>query len=414
MTTRAPERRPPAPPPAPPADAPRRIRIPAFLLVSLAAILGATLYPSSYEGALGWDGCILCGDRGLADALLNVVLFAPLGAALARLGVRPLRAIAAAAALSVCIELAQLLIPGRDPAPPDLLFNTLGGAVGWVIGMRLGVLLRPSPHVAGRMAVAWSLLFAAAIAATGWLTAPAPPPGPYVGQWTPEIGDYPLLPARILDARIGGVPVFYDEFGPRAAVRAALARGDRIDIEWIVGWRIGRSAPLLRIVGRGGEEAAAVFIRGEDAIFIHRTRAAALLLDQPTHAAHDVIRGIVPGDTLRLAVWLDGRATELRTDAGYAARNAMGPGRGWALLWSVMGMTRDVERLLDGLWIALWMLPLGLWMRRRALSLPALPIAAAALALLPPLVSLAPPGPVEIIGALVGLLAGAALGRIVR
>lgn len=394
-----------APAPARPAPV-RRVRVPLFLLLSLAAIGYATLTPSAHEGASGWDGCILCGDRGLADALLNVVLFGPLGMALARMRIRPLRAIAVGAVLSACIELAQLVIPGRDPTPPDLLFNTLGTALGYAVGTRMDVLLRPSDRAAGWMALAWSAAFAVVVGLTGWLTGPAPPPGPYVGQWTPEIGDYPLLPARVLEARIGGVPIPYGRLDGDAAVRDALARAAPIEIRWIVGWRIGEAAPLLRIVGRGGEEAVAVFIHGERAIVLHRTRAAALRLDRPSLAAPAVIRGIVPGDTVRMTVRMDGRRARFVTDAGHASADGLGPGRGWVLLLSRMETPAGTARALDAAWIALWMVPLGLWMRRRAIV-----IAGAALVVLPPLVSLALPGIAEMAGALLGLALGALLRK---
>jgi hypothetical protein len=378
------------------------------------AILLATLTPSASEGAAGWDGCLLCGDRGLADALLNVALFAPLGAALARRGMRTPLALVLAAALSALVEAAQLGIPGRDPSPPDLLFNALGAAAGYAVGVRMNALLRPSARVAGRLALGWSLAFLAVVAGTGWLTAPAPPPGPYVGQWTPRLADHPLLPARILAARIGGVRVPRGRLASADPVRSALAGSEPLEARWIVGWRIGQPAPLLRVVGAGGDEAAALFIDGEDLILVRRTRAARLRLDRPALRAPGVTRGIAPGDTVRLRVRMDGRTAWFANDSGWSARDGMGPGRGWALLFSVFSMRGGAARALDGLWLLLWMVPLGLWLRRRRASAVALAIAAAALAVLPPLASLAPVRVHEVLGACCGLLAGAVLSRVLR
>lgn len=409
MTTRAPRRfRRPAAAPPPPAAGPARGRATLPLVFSLAAILLATLTPTAGEGAAGWDGCVVCGDRGLADALLNLALFAPLGAALARRGVGVRAAVALAAALSASVELAQLLVPGRDPSPPDLLFDTLGAAAGYPLGPWRGGIPRPARRAAA-LAPGWSLLFAAAVAGTGWLTAPAPPPGPYVGQWTPETGDHPLLPARVLDARIGGVPVPRGPFGPEADVRAALRADSSLRVRWIVGWRIAEPAPLLRIVGGDGEEAAALFIHGEDLLVLQRTRAARLRLDRPALRAPGVIRGIAPGDTVTLTLRRAGRAARISTDAGWRGRDGMGPGRGWALLFWDARMGRGTARGLDALWTCLWMAPLGLWLRRRPASLAALVVAALALGVLPPLVGLAPAGVLEAGAALGGLLAGVAL-----
>jgi hypothetical protein len=72
---------------------------------------------------------------GDAELLLNLILFVPLGATIALLLSRrawPL-AILAGVVLSAAVELAQGSIPGRVPDTQDVLWNTLGAAVGVVI-----------------------------------------------------------------------------------------------------------------------------------------------------------------------------------------------------------------------------------------------------------------------------------------
>ena len=66
------------------------------------------------------------------DDVLNVLLFVPLGGTLALLLARrwwPL-AIVCSFALSVAVEFAQRSIPGRVPDGDDVLWNTVGAAVG--------------------------------------------------------------------------------------------------------------------------------------------------------------------------------------------------------------------------------------------------------------------------------------------
>jgi VanZ family protein len=62
-----------------------------------------------------------------------VLLFAPLGAALRALGRRRAATAGVGLALSTAIELAQLAIPGRTTSTADVIWNTLGAAVGWAL-----------------------------------------------------------------------------------------------------------------------------------------------------------------------------------------------------------------------------------------------------------------------------------------
>ncbi|HEV2593343.1 MAG TPA: VanZ family protein [Gaiellaceae bacterium] len=66
----------------------------------------------------------------------NLVLFALPAAVLFTLGWPLRRTVAAGFALSLTIELLQLAIPGRTTATTDVLCNTLGAAVGWLIAAR--------------------------------------------------------------------------------------------------------------------------------------------------------------------------------------------------------------------------------------------------------------------------------------
>ncbi len=84
-------------------------------------------------------------ERGISAHLLidlagNVAVFVPLGAALAlalggqTAGRRLLLATLGGAGLSLFIELAQTAIPSRVSAPGDWALNTLGAALGALIG----------------------------------------------------------------------------------------------------------------------------------------------------------------------------------------------------------------------------------------------------------------------------------------
>lgn len=97
--------------------------------------------------------CLACGDAGLTDVILNVLLFLPLGL-LARAAGWPVgRTVLALLLLSVGIELAQAkLLIGRDASLGDVLANSSGGFAGWLL---LPVLLgsaRPGRAFATRAA----------------------------------------------------------------------------------------------------------------------------------------------------------------------------------------------------------------------------------------------------------------------
>jgi hypothetical protein len=404
--TRTPPRR--APGAGAAADRPRRRRLGAAVscFLCLAAILAATLFPSAHEGATGWDGCLFCGSRGLADALLNVALFVPLGAALARLGVPARFALPLAALLSAGIETAQFFVPGRDPSPPDLLFNSAGAALGSLAGQHAARLLLPSGRGAARLSLAWSALFAAAVALTGWLTGPSFPRDTLYGQWTPEVGDMPVYDGRVLAARVGPAAVARGRLGDSRPVREALVAGAPVEAVVLVGPPHPALSPVLRIVDEEEREAVLLAAEGRDFVFGYRMRAENVRLDRPLFRVPDARRDIPAGDTIRVAVQRRGRGIAARVDGRLVGAPRLDVGRGWTLLFFSLSFGERTSRALDALWIALWTLPLGLWARRRARWYLAAGIAAAALVALPGMVALAPAGLEEVVGAAAGVAAG--------
>ena len=84
------------------------------------------------------------GQGGYVEPLLNVLMFVPLGLALAVQLAQHLRSIyvflivfVLCAAFSLTIETLQLLVPSRHSTLMDLLTNTLGGGIGYGIHTRV-------------------------------------------------------------------------------------------------------------------------------------------------------------------------------------------------------------------------------------------------------------------------------------
>jgi hypothetical protein len=85
------------------------------------------------------------------DQVLNALLFVPLGGTLALL--LPLRfwwtAVVAGLALSATVEYFQSSIPGRVPDADDVLWNTVGAAVGVVVVTVPRLIVAATRHTRG-------------------------------------------------------------------------------------------------------------------------------------------------------------------------------------------------------------------------------------------------------------------------
>ena len=107
----------------------------AALGASLAFVLGITLRPVD-----GRSDVVLApwGEQQLnaVNVVGNIVLFALPAALLSSYGWPLRRTIIAGLIFSVGIELLQLVVPGRTTATADVILNTIGAAVGWLLVAR--------------------------------------------------------------------------------------------------------------------------------------------------------------------------------------------------------------------------------------------------------------------------------------
>ena len=74
--------------------------------------------------------CLLCGDQSILDAVLNSLLFIPLGLGLRLAGMSRRRAFAIGLVTTITVETLQLGIPGRDTSLGDIFTNSFGGLLG--------------------------------------------------------------------------------------------------------------------------------------------------------------------------------------------------------------------------------------------------------------------------------------------
>jgi glycopeptide antibiotics resistance protein len=102
------------------------------LAACLVAIAAMTLVPLHGPERLE----LRPGDAAGVGDIANLLLFAPLGGVLYLRRWSAAQAIGTAFALSLAIELFQRVIPGRTTSTDDVLFNTLGTALGWLLARR--------------------------------------------------------------------------------------------------------------------------------------------------------------------------------------------------------------------------------------------------------------------------------------
>ena len=143
------------------------------------AIIAATLVPSRNGPLRPFSFCLICDFRWLADGVLNVGLFMPLGLAVGWHGRAFWKATLAGALLSTAIELMQMVVPGRDPSIRDILSNTAGAALGAALVYRPRSWLFPTRRRAVWFVGVAALAIFGALAFGGVLLAPAQPRDPF-------------------------------------------------------------------------------------------------------------------------------------------------------------------------------------------------------------------------------------------
>lgn len=336
------------------------------------------------EALSGSAICLICGRRGVADAVLNLLLLAPVGWMVAsRVERRALAwALAAGAALSLAIELAQIPIPGRDASLGDVSFNTAGalaGAGAWWFRAR------------SRLAVAtrsWIALASGAglLAAGASLLGPDLPDTRWWGQWAPELGHLRAYRGEVVSAAVGGEPIpGGGELRRVEAVRARLRHMAPLEVVATGAAPAPGVAPIVSIYDEHQREVVLLGVDGADVVWRFRTRGAALRFDAAPLRFPGVAAAYGPGDTLRLAVvpgqpgrpWGDGACLRLEGASAGCARWT--PGSTWSLL---LPLADAPGRALELLWLAALFLPAGILAARAAARITAFASAAAAIAVI--------------------------------
>ncbi|MBL0937531.1 MAG: VanZ family protein [Gemmatimonadaceae bacterium] len=171
----------------------------------MAVIITATLLPFnpivSEQIPPAW--CLRCGGLWLTDAVSNVLLFVPFGAALALRGTRVWVAILLGLFGSFTIEWLQSKgIPSaRSAALADVLTNTLGTALGALLAAYASWLRNPGARAARWLTASWTVAVSAVAALTAMAMGPRMVMVPHAQVGT-TLSTYPHVPGQ---AWYGGV-----------------------------------------------------------------------------------------------------------------------------------------------------------------------------------------------------------------
>ena len=330
--------------------------------LGLAAALGliglATLVPYPEQAELSRStplGCLVCGELGGVDVVLNLTLFVPLGIALWLLGLRLPHCIVVAFTTSLAVEVAQAtVIAGRDPSLSDLITNTAGGLLGAVAGRHLGRLWSPAPGLASRLALCAGAAWLALLAGTAWAVRPAPGLAPARIEWAPRLPLVDTFAGRIEAVEVEG----------------SIAAGDLsiLATAQLDGWT-EHLAPAVDLVGPRGILTARLGQLGQKVTFGLRANASRLRLRPPSVK---VYRALPPagGQRVQLAGGLRGATLWARAEAEgsvQSAELALTPGLGWLLLLPLTFYPFDYRPdLTTAAWVALPLVLAGFWAGRRA------------------------------------------------
>ena len=343
-------------------------------LTAASALLIAlvTLVPNQDTARHAW--CVICGEVGGIDAVLNVALFVPLGVGLALLGMRGGAAIAIACAGSIAIELLQrTLIGGRSATLSDVLTNTAGAALGFWIATHLQTVVRPTPPTAAKLAIvaAFAWLGMQAIAAFSILPSmPEPPHRAQIGRGLADT--YQPFPGQLLSARVDDRDLGAERLPPeRTFHELALREGSVGEILGILNVCPYRPAALIHAGDSRYRELFILAALNRHAIFGVRTGAEALRLGPIRYRLPDAFGARTgctgPGDTTQLSVQYT------RTQVTLSARHSGGDSltarhqphlsQAWGLfvpfLWYRDG--GPLERVLDIAWAVALVLPGAFW-----------------------------------------------------
>ncbi|MBT8487965.1 MAG: VanZ family protein, partial [Gemmatimonadetes bacterium] len=302
--------------------------------------------------------CVICGTRGTADAILNIVLFLPLGLVLGG-GRRALvLALVAGATVAGGIELLQTLLPGRHPSPADVVFNAMGAALGTRIHALAARRVRTdAASGAGGTGWLWGGVVGACFLGAGVLLTPHPPDDDYWGQWMPDLGWMPQYEGVVVSAELNGRHMPWGRLDHEGPHRELLDGDWRLDGRIVVGPSPDAVSPILSIYDGHQREALLLGAHRDAIVFREWTIGKRLRFDAPDVRIPGAFGPLVPGDTTFIGASRRAATTCLRLGEVEWCGLGITPGRTWGFLLYLEGLDESIRELADLLWLLGLFLP---------------------------------------------------------
>jgi hypothetical protein len=389
-----------------------RARLAVFAALGFIALV--CLPPSGSVQSAGIDLCLVCGYNGASSALLNIVLYVPLGAALWWRFRRLAHVIAIGAVVSLGVELLQLFIPGRHTALSDLVANTAGAALGGLLAISPRAWILPQAGAARIAAAAVTVAACAFMVLAGLLFRPSAPAGDYYGQWRPGSGYGQRHDGVVLDATLGDIPLPSSRLDDPERLRSMLLSRAPVRVRFVAGSPTTRLTAVFRVVAGpfgAGDEVLQVGVDGTALVLTPRFRANDFRLARPEVQLEHALAGIAAGDTVALSLQARaGPGYEVILDNGAPSVVGFSVGRSWSLLYATNLRSERALRLMDHGWLFALATLVGWFAIRRWDPLVAL-VALLAVSGAVPLWSHLLPTQA---GTYVALAAGITVGRLIR
>ena len=378
-------------------------------------ILLSTMLPGSEITAPPVDPlsifCLLCGERGGADGILNFLLFVPLGIALMAATGRAIRVVVFAVMLSIVIEVLQGMIPGRYPTLGDVVYNTVGGATGIGLAAVTRQLLRPSGRLAGVLTVGAGTAAAVLLFMAGVLLAPSFPATIYYGQWTADLGYMEAYEGQVFEASLGSMFLGSERTSnPELAVEL-LRSGAPLEAQAVAGPAPPALAPIVSIFDESAVEVLVLGADATDLVLRVRYRANELRLDRPDLWIRHAFAATRPGDMIRLRAENRGEGYSLSLDEHEYAPLRHTPGEGWALLLHPERTAPWLDSTLSLAWVAGPLILAGWWAPGLGWAVGAFSLAVSGMAMAAAAGPLTDIAVAEILAAFGGVMLGVVLRR---